>query len=253
MLVATWNVNSVKARHDRVMSWLDKVNPDVLCLQELKMTDEAFPYESFEERGYHCAVHGQKTWNGVAIISRDPSTNIRKGMGDDDPQSRLISAEIQGVTIFSAYFPNGKSVGTDKWQYKLEWMQRLQEYLVSEFSASGDVLLCGDFNIAPVDDDVAKPEKWRDSVLCHSKGREALEKIRSWGFVDTMRLHEDGPGPFSWWDYRRLSFPKGDGLRIDHIFASQSMATRCGSAYVDREERKGQKPSDHAPVLASFT
>jgi len=254
MVVATWNVNSIKARYDRAMAWLDKVSPDVLCLQELKMTDEAFPRDGFEQRGYHCSVYGQKTWNGVAIISKNPATNIRYGFGpgDDDPQSRLIAADIDGVTILSAYFPNGKTVGSDKWDYKMMWMNKLRDYLFSDYSFSGPLLLCGDFNIAPTDDDVALPEKWKDSVLCFEQGRVALEKIRSLGFVDTMRLHHGEQGPFSWWDYRRLAFPKGDGLRIDHIYASEAIADRCTDAYVDRDERKGEKPSDHAPVLAVF-
>ncbi len=252
MLVATWNVNSIKARHDRAMAWLDKVDPDVVCLQELKMTDEAFPYDGFRDRGYQCTVYGQKTWNGVAILSKSKPVNVVRGFDHVDEQSRLVAAEVDGVIFLSAYFPNGKTVGSDKWEYKLKWMAALEDTLKRNYSPGDPVALCGDFNIAPEDRDVAMPERWRNSVLCHQAGREALARIRGRGFVDTMRMYHSDAGPYSWWDYRRLAFPKGDGLRIDHIYATESLAATCVEAFVDRDERKGQKPSDHAPVLARF-
>lgn len=252
--VATWNVNSIKARHERAVAWLEKMKPDIVCLQELKMTTEAFPDDIFKDLGYHSAVFGQKTWNGVAILSREPVTNVILGMQDDsgDPQSRLITGTTCGITVSSAYFPNGQSVGSDKWEYKLSWMKRLRSFLDKHLDPSGSYLLCGDYNVAPEERDVAFPDRWRASVLCADEAREHLLNIKEFGFTDTMRLFEDGEGPYSWWDYRRLAFPKGDGLRIDHIYATQPLVEKCQAAYVDRDERKGTKPSDHAPVLVEL-
>ncbi len=254
MIVATWNVNSIKARLERALLWLDKIQPDVVCLQELKVTDDNFPFDEIKAAGYYASVFGQKTYNGVAILSKIEPDDVQFGFDDDDedPQSRAITVTISGCRIQSLYIPNGQSVGTDKWEYKLRWYKRLRSFLEREFDRGEPLLLCGDFNIAPDDDDVARPERWAESVLCHPKGRAALANIVDWGLEDTMRLHHEGKGPFSWWDYRMLSFPKGDGVRIDHIFATPSMASRCTGAYVDRDERKGQKPSDHAPVIAVF-
>jgi exodeoxyribonuclease-3 len=254
MKIATWNVNSVRAREERLLRWLEKEEPDALCLQELKVSDEDFPHDDIERAGYHATVHGQRTYNGVAILSRGEPTNVVRGMADDvdDPQARLIEAEIEGVRVISAYVPNGKEVGTDKYQYKLDWLQRLSEHLQHNASPSEQLVLCGDLNVAPDDKDAANPEKWLDSVLCHEAARGALERIREWGFVDVVRKHHPDGGVYSWWDYRMLAFPKGDGLRIDHILATKSMAHRCVQAFVDRNERKGKKPSDHAPVIAVF-
>lgn len=254
-VISTWNVNSVKARLDRLIAWLGKAAPDVVCLQELKVADEAFPHEEVADAGYHAAVFGQKTWNGVAILSKDAITDVVTGMDDgvSDPQARVISAKTFGIDVVSVYVPNGKSVGSDKWEYKLNWMRRFRAMLDRRFTPGADVVVCGDINIAPTDLDVAKPERWRHSVLCDEAGRKALTKIVEFGLEDVIRNHNEGPGPFSWWDYRMLAFPKGDGLRIDHIFATSSLAARATGGYVDRDERKGQKPSDHAPVLAEFT
>ena len=254
MKIATWNVNSIRARHERLLAWLEKVQPDVLCVQELKVTDDAFPYDVVREAGYCPAVHGQKTYNGVAILSRAEPQDVAVGMGDDvdDPQARLISARIDGVRIISAYIPNGSEVGSDKWLYKLEWMQRLREHLERNFEPSDPVILCGDFNVARDDADVANPDQWADTVLCHQDARDALERIRQWGFTDVFREHHPDGGVYSWWDYRMLGFPKNNGIRLDYVFATQSLARSCVTAEVDRDERKGQKPSDHAPVIAIF-
>jgi exodeoxyribonuclease-3 len=254
MLVATWNVNSIKARLERALMWLEKTSPDIVCLQELKVETDAFPYEELRAAGYHAAVHGQKTYNGVAILSRARPENIIVGFEDDDvdDQSRAITATIQGVTVMSLYIPNGQAVGSDKWEYKRRWFRRLHAFVDERFRPDGTLLLCGDFNVAPAHADVANPEKWTDSVLFHPEAREMLLEITEWGLTDTVRIHHVGQGPYSWWDYRRLAFPKGDGLRIDHILATESMADRCTEAWVDRDERKGSKPSDHAPVLATF-
>jgi exodeoxyribonuclease-3 len=254
MKIATWNVNSIRAREERLLRWLEKEQPDALCLQELKVRDEDFPHDEIERAGYHAAVHGQRTYNGVAILSRTEPTNVVRGMADDvdDPQARLIEAEIEGVRLISAYVPNGKEVGTDKYQYKLDWLTRLSGHLQHNASPSERLVLCGDLNVAPDDKDAANPEKWHDSVLCHEGSRGALERIREWGFVDVVRKHHPDGGVYSWWDYRMLAFPKGDGLRIDHILATEPMADRCVKAFIDRDERKGKKPPDHAPVIAVF-
>src|SRR2546428_5084475 len=249
--IATWNVNSIRARLDRLLAWLQRASPDVVCLQELKVASEEFPYDPIRALGYHAAVHGQRTYNGVAILSRAESADVRPGMGRDaeDSEARLISAEVTGVRVVSAYVPNGQVVGGDKWAYKLQWLGALGSLLDQESSPGAPLVLCGDFNVAPEDRDVARPEEWRDTVLCHEDGRRALRDLVGWGLVDAIRLHHAGPGPYSWWDYRQLGFPRGNGLRIDHIFVTQPLVGRCVNAWVDREERKGKLPSDHAPVL----
>ena len=254
MLVASWNVNSIKARLERALMWLAKVSPDVVCLQELKVTDDNFPFDELRAAGYHAAVHGQKTYNGVAILSRSQPEDVITGFDDDDddPQARAITARLDGCRVSSLYIPNGQSVGSDKWEYKKRWYRRLREFLEREFSDDEPLLLCGDFNVAPAHADVANPEKWADSVLFHPEARAMLQGITEFGLTDTMRIHHVGQGPYSWWDYRMLAFPKGDGVRIDHILATRPMADRCTNAWVDRDERKGKKPSDHAPVLADF-
>lgn len=254
MKIAAWNVNSIRSRLDRLLAWLVKMEPDVVCLQEVKATDEVFPYEPLREAGYFAAVHGQKTYNGVAILSRSEPQDVECGLGDgvDDPQARLIAARVDDVHVISAYVPNGQSVGSEKWTYKLRWMRRLRDYLEGRFDASIPLLLCGDFNVARDDLDVANPAQWADSVLCHEDAREALEEILRWGLVDVVREQQPEGGVYSWWDYRRLAFPKNDGLRIDYVFATEPMAARCTHGEIDRDERKGKKPSDHAPVVASF-
>lgn len=257
MKIVTWNINSVRAREDRLLAWLEKVQPDVLCLQEIKCETDQFPYESVREAGYYCSVYGQKTYNGVAILSRKEPTDFQSGMGssDDDPQARVASVLIDGVRIIDTYFPNGKSVGTEEYGYKLQWMGRLLDYLSELADAKEPVALVGDFNVAPEDTDVARPDAWGDSVLCHPSVREALEKIRAWGFTDVFRKHHPDGGVYSWWDYRMLAFPKNVGLRIDHIFATESLAETSVECWVDRDERKKGsfgKPSDHAPVIGEF-
>ena len=254
MKIATWNVNSIRARHERVLAWLDKIAPDVLCVQELKVTDEAFDYDAFRQAGYHALVHGQKTYNGVAILCQDLPAEVECGLGDDvdDPQARLIAATISGVRIVSAYVPNGSEVGSDKWAYKLEWLRRLRAYLDRAADPSGALLLCGDLNVALDDRDVARPDEWADTVLCHADARDALAGVRDWGLVDVFRQHHPDGGVYSWWDYRALGFQTNNGLRIDHVLATEKLAARCTSAEVDRDERKGHKPSDHAPVVAVF-
>jgi exodeoxyribonuclease-3 len=255
MKIATWNVNSIRARLDRLLGWLGRATPDVVCLQELKVPDEEFPVEEIRAAGYHAVFHGQRTYNGVAILSLAEPADVRPGFdgGTGEDQARLIAATVRGIRVLSAYFPNGQAVGSDKWGFKLQWIGQLADHLAARYRPTDPIALCGDFNVAPEDRDVARPEEWRDSVLCHPDARRALEPLRRWGLTDTMRLHETGPGPYSWWDYRMLAFPKGNGLRIDHIFATAPVAGRCVRAWVERNERKGKLPSDHAPVMIELT
>jgi len=253
MKVATWNVNSIRARRRHVLDWLDGARPDVLCLQELKVADADFPHDEVGECGYEAAVHGQKTYNGVALLSRSPMSDVVRGLGDDDTQARLIRARVDGVTILSAYFPNGGEVGSDKFEYKLDWMARLRAMLASEFDPTVDsVALCGDFNVAPRDEDIGRPEQWRDSVLACEPVRTALEEISSVGLEDVFRRFHPQGGVFSWWDYRGRGFERGNGLRIDHVYASRPLAVRTIGAVVDKEERRRSSPSDHAPVMVEF-
>jgi len=254
MKIATWNVNSIRSRLERLLAWLEKARPDVVCLQELKVTDDAFPAEEIREAGYYAVVHGQKTYNGVAILARAEPTGVERGLDDgvDDPQARLIAAELGGVRVVNVYVPNGQAVGSEKHAYKLAWMQRLRRYLDQRHDPAAPLVLCGDLNVAPDDADVAVPELWAGSVLCDPATRAAFESLRGWGLVDVFRQRHPEGGVYSWWDYRMLAFPKNDGLRIDHILATEPLARRCTDAMVDRDQRKGTKPSDHAPVVATF-
>jgi exodeoxyribonuclease III len=254
LTVATYNVNSIRARLERVLAWLGRAACDVVCLQELKVADDEFPREAFEAAGWHCAVHGQRTYNGVAILSRSALTAVTAGLGDGvaDPEARLLVAHAAGVRIASVYVPNGQTVGSAKWAYKLAWMGRLRAWLERSASPDEPLVLAGDFNVAPEDRDVARPDEWRDSVLCHAEARAALRAIADWGLVDTVRLHHHGDGPYTWWDYRMLGFPKNNGLRIDHVLVTEPLGRRCRNAYVVRDERKGKQPSDHAPVVAEL-
>jgi exodeoxyribonuclease-3 len=254
MKLATWNVNSIRARQERLLRWLDTHRPDVMCLQELKVTNEAFPFEAVEAAGFRAAVHGQKTYNGVAILSRHEPKSVERGFGDggDDSQARLIAARVSGVHVVSVYVPNGAEVGSEKWRYKLEWLRRLRAWLAHRFRRSDLVALCGDMNVAPEARDVHDPARWEASVLFHPEARAALAQVRSFGLVDAFRLHHEGAGFYSWWDYRMLAFPKGRGLRIDHVDLSEPLAHCCTGASIDREERKGKQPSDHAPVVVEL-
>ncbi|MBT8451728.1 MAG: exodeoxyribonuclease III [Deltaproteobacteria bacterium] len=255
MKVATWNVNSIRARRQHVLDWLDAAQPDVLCLQELKVAEGDFPYADIQDCGYEAAVFGQKTYNGVAILSRRPMSSVVEDLGDaeDDPQARLISAEVSGLTILSAYFPNGGEVGSDKFEYKLRWIRRLREALSRRFDPRADqVALCGDFNVAPFDDDIGRPSEWRSSVLACDAVRDALTELASFGLEDVFRPFHPSGGVFSWWDYRGRGFERGNGLRIDHVYCTPKLAQRTIGAIVDREERARSSPSDHAPVLVEF-
>jgi exodeoxyribonuclease-3 len=252
--LATWNVNSVRAREERLLRWLAAAQPDVVCLQELKVQEQAFPAEALRAAGYQAVVHGQKTYNGVAILSRAEASGAERGFADggDDSAARLVTARVAGLHVVSAYVPNGSEVGSEKWHYKLEWLERLRAWLDRRFAKSDLVALCGDFNVAPEARDVCDPQAWAASVLFHPDARAAFERVRGWGFVDAFRLHHAEAGFYSWWDYRMLAFPKNQGLRIDHVLLSEPLAARCRAASIERNERKGPQPSDHVPVLAEI-
>lgn len=254
MKLATWNVNSVRARHERLLRWLAAHQPDVLCLQELKVTDADFPFDAVREAGYHAAVHGQRGYNGVAILARDEPQDVVRGLDDgvDDPAARLVSARAGGVRVVCVYVPNGGELGSDKWSYKLDWLRRLRAWLERHHRPEEPLALCGDLNVAPEPRDCSDPVAWEGTVLYHPDIRAALRHVTDWGLVDAFRLKRPEAGLYSWWDYRMLAFPKNVGLRIDHVFATAALAGRCTAAAIDRNERKGKQPSDHAPVIVEF-
>jgi exodeoxyribonuclease-3 len=254
MKIASWNVNSVNVRRERLLRWLADKQPDVLCVQELKGLDDGFPSADVLELGYRALLYGQRTYNGVAILAKSAPEDARRGFddGEDDQEARFLSARVAGLRVLSCYVPNGQELGSPKYLYKQRWLDRLLAYLERHHAPSEPLLVCGDFNIAPEDRDCYDPEGFRDSVLFHEIVREKWQRLAAWGLVDTYRLHVQDAGKFSWWDYRMLAFPKGRGLRIDHVLATRPLAQRCTAAAIDREERKGKQPSDHAPVIAEF-
>lgn len=254
MKLATWNVNSIRARLERLTTWLDAHRPDVLCLQETKVSDDLFPADELRGLGYEIAFHGQRTYNGVAILARTPLDDVRRGFddGDDEAQARLIAATVGDVRVLSVYVPNGEAVGSDKYAYKLGWMERLRRHVATQVRPDVPLVLCGDFNVAPAPLDVHDPKAWAGRVLFSADERAALARVVDTGLVDLVRTMHPSEPMFSWWDYRMLSFPKGRGLRIDHLLVTPALADRAVASGVDRESRKGQAPSDHAVVWAEF-
>jgi len=252
--LVTWNVNSVLARLERVRAYLLSHQPDILCLQELKCIEAKFPKDVFLEMGYHSVAYGQPTYNGVAVLSKEPITEIARGLAPhmDDPQARVLAVSTHGIKVVSAYIPNGQEVGSEKYAYKLKWLSAFLEFLKTNFNASDSLAVLGDFNIAPEDIDVHDPDLWRGKVLFSDLEKEALDKILAFGLKDTFRKHHPDEIAYSWWDYRALGFIRNHGLRIDFVLATTPLFECCTSAAIIREERKGEKPSDHAPVEAIF-
>jgi exodeoxyribonuclease-3 len=254
MLISTWNVNSILARVPNVIRWIDLVKPDVLCMQETKCTDDKFPHEVFEERGYQCQLFGQQSYNGVAILTRGSCETSHRGYpGDDETaQSRLITTTVEGMSIVNVYIPNGQMVGSEKFAFKLDWMNRLRSFFDEHYQKISPVLLCGDFNVAPEERDVHDVRLWQGRILFSEPERDALQHIRNWGFIDAFRLHTEAGGHYSWWDYRAGMFRRNMGLRIDHIWISEPLVKRNLRTWIDIEPRKWEKSSDHAPLIAEF-
>ena len=253
MKIATWNINGIRARVQRVNEWIDKVQPEVLCLQETKTVDQTFPFELFEEHGYHIEVWGQKAYNGVAVASRQPFEYVQRGFGDgvEDSQARFVAVQTFGLTLASVYVPNGKEVGCDKYEYKLQWLERLKRWVAHHRAsrAGQAMVLCGDFNVAPAPEDTHDPEGWEGRIMCSEAEREALAGVSAEGLHDALRHVHPNEKVFTWWDYRAAAFRRNMGLRIDHFFVSRNVLERVRDVWVDREERKQTKPSDHAPVV----
>ncbi|MDR1648542.1 MAG: exodeoxyribonuclease III [Zoogloeaceae bacterium] len=251
--LATWNVNSLKVRLPHLLDWLAETRPDIVALQETKLEDPNFPRAELEAAGYHAAFSGQKTYNGVALVSRAAMANVICGNPYfPDLQKRLIAATLAGTRVICAYFPNGQEVGSDKYAYKLAWLAALNLWLKEELSRHPRLVLCGDFNLAPEDADVHDPADWKDKILCSPPERAAFQGLLDLGLQDAFRLFPQPEKSFSWWDYRMLGFQKNRGLRIDHILLSPALAQTCTASGIDRAPRKRERPSDHAPVWAEF-
>ncbi|NTV11057.1 MAG: exodeoxyribonuclease III [Zoogloea sp.] len=251
MKLATWNVNSLKVRLPHVLDWLAAAQPDALCLQELKCEDKAFPLAEIEAAGYHAVFNGQKTYNGVAILSRsEPAEVVRDIPGFEDSQKRIIAATLDGVRVICGYFPNGQAVGSEKFEYKLGWLTALTAWLHEELAAHPQLALLGDFNIAPEDRD-AHPD-WKDEIHVSPQERAAFRELTALGLADAFRLFEQPEKSFSWWDYRMGAFRRNFGLRIDHILLSAPLAGRATACSVDKAPRKLERPSDHAPVVVEL-
>lgn len=253
MKIASWNVNSIRVRLPHVLEWLDDAGPDVLGLQELKMPTDDFPAADFEASGYRSVAFGQKTYNGVALLSREEPVDVSRGLPTySDEQRRVIAASYGDVRVINLYVPNGQTVGSDKYEYKLAWLDALRDYLADELAKHPKVAVMGDFNIAPDDRDVHDPGEWRDRILCSVAERERLQALNELGFADSFRLFDQPDATFSWWDYRAAAFRRKRGLRIDLILVSPELATQCSASDVDPAPRKLERPSDHAPVFAEF-
>ncbi|OIR17027.1 exodeoxyribonuclease III [mine drainage metagenome] len=249
MRLATWNVNSLKVRLPHLQQWLAANPVEVMCLQETKTEDKNFPHAELQAAGYHSLFSGQKTYNGVAILSRQPAGDVQCGMpGFEDEQKRVIAATVDGVRVVCVYIPNGQEVGSDKYQYKLKWLAALNGWLKAELARYPKLVLLGDYNIAPDDRDVYDPVAWQGQVLCSEPERAAFQALLHLGLRDAFRLFEQPEKSYSWWDYRMMAFRRNMGLRIDHILVSD--AVRCSACSIDKAPRKLERPSDHTPVVA---
>jgi exodeoxyribonuclease-3 len=253
MKVATWNVNSLKVRLEHVLAWLDEHQPDVLALQEIKMQTENFPENDFKQRGYYLAISGQKTYNGVALISRTQPHDIETDFPHfEDIQRRILAATINNVRILNLYVPNGAEVGSDKYAYKLAWFEALLTFTREQLSRHDKLILLGDFNIAPSDLDVHDPILWKDKILCSPQERGFFQSLLQLGLIDLFREINQDQREFTWWDYRQAGFRRNLGLRIDHILANTTFSKTCKNILIDKNPRGLERPSDHAPVVAEF-
>jgi exodeoxyribonuclease-3 len=249
MKLATWNVNSLKVRLPHVLDWLAANQPDVLCLQETKSEDANFPLDEIRQAGYQSAYSGQKTYNGVAILSKSGAEDVAYGIPDfPDEQKRVVAATVAGVRVVCVYVPNGQSVDSDKYRYKLDWLKALNAWLVDELKKNPKLALLGDYNIAPEDRDVYDPEAWKGNVLVSEPERDAFRALEQLGLRDAFRLFEQPEKSYSWWDYRMMAFRRNMGLRIDHILLGPAL--QCTSCAIDKAPRKLERPSDHTPVIA---
>jgi exodeoxyribonuclease-3 len=254
MKIATWNVNSINVRIEHALKWLDSTGTDVLCLQETKAVDENFPLEAFEEAGFKVAFMGEKSYNGVAIVSKHEISNVQKNFPDDDDDApkRMIAADINGIHIVNTYIPNGTKLGTDKFDFKLKWLQKLRRYFDDNCDSDKDVLLCGDFNVAMTDLDVWDVARWEGKLHFTKTEKAAMFYVKQWGFTDAYRTLNPDAQEYSWWDFRTRGFDKGEGLRIDHIWTSKSLFDKCTGCWIDRDPRGWERPSDHTTVVAEF-
>jgi exodeoxyribonuclease-3 len=251
--IATWNVNSLRVRLPQVLDWLARERPDVLALQETKTVDADFPVAELAAAGYRAVYSGQKTYNGVAVLSRAEATDVvTDPAGLDDPQRRILAVTVEGVRVVDLYVPNGGEVGCDKYRYKLDWLSRVRGWLRSELERHPRLVVLGDFNVAPEDRDVHDPEAWREKILCSTPEREAFRGLLGLGLSDAFRGFEQSEKSYTWWDYRMNGFRRNLGLRIDHILVSPALRETCRACRIDREPRGLERPSDHAPVVAEF-
>jgi exodeoxyribonuclease-3 len=257
MKFASWNVNSLKVRLPHLLEWLARQAPQIVCLQEIKLEDAKFPVEEIRAAGYHCVWSGQKTYNGVAILSRDTLANVAAGMpAFPDEQKRVVAATVgkgaDAIRVVCAYVPNGQAVGSEKYEYKLKWLAAFRRWLDEELKQNPRLAVLGDYNIAPADEDVYDPKLWEGQILCSSREREAFRELLALGLKDSFRLFTQREKSFTWWDYRMNGFKRNLGLRIDHILISSELALRCRASSIDVEPRRLERPSDHAPVMAEL-
>ncbi|MFT3820979.1 MAG: exodeoxyribonuclease III [Rubrivivax sp.] len=253
MKLATWNVNSLAVRLPQVLDWLAAHQPDVLVLQETKLSDDKFPHTVLTEAGYQPQWFGQKTYNGVALLSRTPATEIAKNIVDfEDDQARLIAGSVDGIRVIGGYFPNGQAPDSDKFGYKMRWLTGLRDWIKAELLRHPQLVLMGDFNIAPEDRDVYDPVAWAGQIHCTPEERAHFRELLALGLHDAFRLFEQPPKSWSWWDYRNLAFRKNQGLRIDHILVSDALRARVKACSIDKAPRRNERPSDHAPVVVEI-
>jgi exodeoxyribonuclease-3 len=254
MKIATWNVNSLNVRLPHVLDWLDSSKTDVLCLQETKQEDSKFGYEALQEAGYHAIHNGQKTYNGVAILTPHTMEDIHFDIPNfEDPQKRIIAATINGVRYISAYIPNGQAVDSEKYDYKMRWLAAFNNWLKEQMAEYPKLALLGDYNIAPADEDCHDPAKWEGDILVSPRERDAFQDMLDLGLTDSFRMFDQPEKSFSWWDYRMMGFRRNRGMRIDHILVTEALKPLCTSCIIDKEPRMLERPSDHTPVVLEFT